>query len=652
MKKLYRLICIFGFFSLISFLKMSAGYPEPELLPADENVQLAVEVKKYAEQIIDEEQRLRNKDKSLSEMDKANSFIQIAQSYSNSQNYPKANEFYSKALSLRGEVMNANSKYYLLEKIASNFEVYDKDSALFYYEEILNAKNIEDSSWVASIYMQSADLYIDYKSDADKAFSKYKEAFHIYSAMNDLNGVIQSYMKMARIYLIKNEYNNAIEYSSLALNIATETANNAGISEANTIIGISKYYLENYDESLNKLNKGLEWAKIDSVPGVPAEIYLYLSKVYKIKENYNKSRAYYKEFFVTKQHGAILHNDNKFFRLKSMQSLVSELAKRRNGLLKSEIKTANEKSQRILFIGAGSLAFFLLLFLIIVSRIRSKSKNALEEKSYEVKKLTKALNNLKYDIESSKNYNDELKNDIQNNKHKISELESVLDKLNSIISRDLQEPLKSVLLDSYVLLKNFRKMQHVQLEQNIDIIHRSTQKIVEFLENLILWEKLRNDRIEFNPDGCNLLEIAENAIKQFQAESEKKNIKIDLKIDKELSIFADKSLAGAIIEKLLSNSFKFSNKGIIRIGARKSNGNVSVTISDQGNGMDEETVSSLFCVNNNRRPTLDKSNNGSGLGLILSKRLIDLHGGEIHVKSAPGKGSEFKIQFPNANKLN
>ena len=106
----------------------------------------------------------------------------------------------------------------------------------------------------------------------------------------------------------------------------------------------------------------------------------------------------------------------------------------------------------------------------------------------------------------------------------------------------------------------------------------------------------------------------------------------------------------AILRNLVSNAIKFTNiGGAININAEEKSENAIISVSDNGIGMSDETISKLFRLDANLSTRGTENEKGTGLGLYLCREFVDKHGGRIWVESKPGAGSTFKLTLPYSN---
>ncbi|HBN06602.1 MAG TPA: hybrid sensor histidine kinase/response regulator, partial [Bacteroidales bacterium] len=134
---------------------------------------------------------------------------------------------------------------------------------------------------------------------------------------------------------------------------------------------------------------------------------------------------------------------------------------------------------------------------------------------------------------------------------------------------------------------------------------------------------------------------------QLRAMADKKNIQIEVSVPNNLSISIDKFMISTVLRNLITNAIKFTPKfGLININVEEEVSNIKVSVKDNGVGIDDENISRLFKITEKFSMQGTEQEEGTGLGLILSKEFIDLHNGEIMVESQIGKGSTFTFTLP------
>ena len=176
-------------------------------------------------------------------------------------------------------------------------------------------------------------------------------------------------------------------------------------------------------------------------------------------------------------------------------------------------------------------------------------------------------------------------------------------------------------------------------------------KTHELLENLLTWAITQNKTVVCNPLMLKVNDIVEKELKVLSQVAIKKLINIENNIPVNLEIYADLMMFETIIRNLVSNAIKYTfPNGNIKINAQMTNKEgktfTEIKIIDNGVGLKEDQLSTLFSLSNNSSTKGTENEAGTGLGLVLCKEFIDLHGGAINAESKFNEGSTFICVFP------
>lgn len=128
---------------------------------------------------------------------------------------------------------------------------------------------------------------------------------------------------------------------------------------------------------------------------------------------------------------------------------------------------------------------------------------------------------------------------------------------------------------------------------------------------------------------------------------EEKNIQVNNKINVGTTAYADRNVFGTIMRNLLSNAIKFTaENGRVALHATTESDHTLISVSDTGQGISKEHLDNLFRVKSNHYTKGNSNGQGTGLGLILCKELVEKSNGKIWAESTPGEGSTFKFTLP------
>lgn len=188
-------------------------------------------------------------------------------------------------------------------------------------------------------------------------------------------------------------------------------------------------------------------------------------------------------------------------------------------------------------------------------------------------------------------------------------------------------------------------------QKQVKIIHDSASFLVKIIDETLEVSKLDADKLVLNHEDFNLNEFFETTINQIQSLVEKKNNTVTLTIEEGVAAHykGDKFRLKQILFNLLGNAVKFTENGKIEIIARTNlpeSKNLIIEVKDTGIGMTAEEQSRIFNEYEQADHLIDKKFGGTGLGLPITKKLVNLFNGKITVISEKGKGSSFIIELP------
>jgi signal transduction histidine kinase len=221
------------------------------------------------------------------------------------------------------------------------------------------------------------------------------------------------------------------------------------------------------------------------------------------------------------------------------------------------------------------------------------------------------------------------------------------EKFIAILAHDLKSPFNSILGFLDLLSNNIRKYDIDKIEKQINLVNDTAKIFYLLLEDLLLWARASSDKMIYEPKKLNFTAIYDDVITTLRLMAEAKNISIHkIALDK-MHVFADKNMLTTILRNLVSNAIKFTHKnGRIDVYAEKTPTNVTITVSDNGIGIEPKALNRLFDISHIITTCGTEKENGTGLGLLVCKELVEKHGGKIWAESELGKGSDFKFTLP------
>jgi signal transduction histidine kinase/HAMP domain-containing protein len=216
------------------------------------------------------------------------------------------------------------------------------------------------------------------------------------------------------------------------------------------------------------------------------------------------------------------------------------------------------------------------------------------------------------------------------------------------MSHELRTPLNAVIGFSEVLLERmFGELTDKQDEYLRDI-HSSGRHLLSLINDILDLSKIEAGRMELEPTAFDLPQAIENAMMLVRGRADAHGIRLDAALDPRLATFrGDERKFKQVMLNLLSNAVKFTGEGgHVSVRAMLVDGSVEVSVTDTGIGIAPEDQQAVFEEFRQVGTDYARKREGTGLGLALTKRFVELHGGAIGVKSALGEGSTFTFTLP------
>lgn len=278
-------------------------------------------------------------------------------------------------------------------------------------------------------------------------------------------------------------------------------------------------------------------------------------------------------------------------------------------------------------------------FIVYIIGFLNKNEKYADLNLIDITERKEAEEKLKKVLDDFTVANKELQQSIQLNADK--------DLFISVLAHDLRNPFGVLLGYTELLSENISNLKIHEIRKYVNEINKSSHDTYSLLEDLLKWSRVRTGKVPFELQKFNFINICREVIEILRPNALKKNIKISCSSNEEIDFMADAEMIKAVFRNLISNAIKFTEcDGIISISARKTDGNIVFTVSDNGIGIEPERLPKLFDIAQFHTTPGTGNETGTGLGLLLCKEFIEKHGGKIWVESHVGKGSTFYFNIP------
>jgi two-component system, OmpR family, sensor histidine kinase VicK len=216
----------------------------------------------------------------------------------------------------------------------------------------------------------------------------------------------------------------------------------------------------------------------------------------------------------------------------------------------------------------------------------------------------------------------------------------------NIAAHELRTPIQPILSLSELLRSKISDNNDEQKEL-LDTIIRNAKRLQRLADDILDVTKIESQSLQLKKERFNITQMILNALADYRRndtnkEGEKEKIKVVVAFKEDIFVEADRDRLNQVICNLISNAFKFTEEeGIVSITAEKKDNQILISIKDSGAGIDQEILPILFSK------FVSKSFSGTGLGLFISRNIIEAHGGKIWAENnLDEKGARFSFSLP------
>jgi len=510
-------------------------------------------------------------------------------------------------------------------KLTKSIEYYDK--ALKLYREIGYKKGEAVCLMNKGIVFDDcAKLAVDNKIQKEKynaAIENYEQAMVIFYEINDIRSTADCNLNIASLYynlylnkkdtlLTKVEYNSIEKYFKSSLNLYYKSNDLYGASMALENLATIKIDYAKSDRSkkpylfsaIKQANKSLVLADSVGALFLKYDAYFALFNAYKNLKQFDKALKYHELYLITKDS---VHSIEQFEAIEEMETRYN-VEKKNSEIQQLQIQKIKDENLQNIFLFIIAFLIVVALFLIFFFRQRIKINAILNKKNTQLKQLNSTQN-----------------------------------RLMSIISHDFKAPLSAFYSITNSLKTKFDKIERKEIDNFLNRMLNSSIALKMQLENMLNWAINQQREIIVNKKMYNLSVLSYKVIIILQEFANEKFITIENDIKDECEIETDGRLFSIVLNNLITNAVKFSAaNSTVYLSSKRENNHVIISVKDTGIGMDKQMAKNLFTDN---AKSASSENSGTGLGLIVSKDIIEKLGGKIWAESTLNKGTEIFVEL-------
>lgn len=430
------------------------------------------------------------------------------------------------------------------------------------------------------------------------------------------------YNNMALVYSDMEEYKRALDILLLSLDLAQKTDDLYTIGSIYTNLGSIYGKLKKQDDALYYLHRALRIAKNMKFKHLELEVYDELSGLHAGLGSYASAYNWRLRYDTVYKN---LFNENQSEQIARIRGLYEQQIKDQE-IEQLHSQTQVQKTLNIVFVVFIVVIIALIIIITVNLRTKKKTNQILAQRN---KQLSSAMDKLSQSGEE------------------LESLNRSKDRIFSVVAHDLRNPVAAVTGFSELLYENFDEFSGETQKEYLLQIVQGTQRIQNLLENLLVWARSQMKAITYEPEKLKVKDVLDECVRQLSANIDHKKVSCHVKVDKQCIVYADKAMIDTVFRNLIINAIKFSFPGgKIWITSSMNSDGCTVSVSDEGIGIQPEIQKKLFDPNEGISSLGTTGESGSGLGLIICSEFLEKNKGTIRVESQPGNGSTFIVSLP------
>lgn len=525
------------------------------------------------------------------------------------EKYIESEQYYIEAENIKGQA----TVYSYLASLYSVQNDYAK--ANYYFDKTITIFTENKDTTSLAIVLQNKGNAFRKIGEHDSALVYFNESLELFRYKKIDLGVAYNLGNIGLVYAAKSDFSRAEENLNKALQILEKYSDSYAIADFS--IHMAESYLKNGNtkEALPLVHRGLALALNDGLQEQIRDASLLLSRIYAQTKDYEKAYHHHAQYIAYRDS---ISNEEVIRRMADLRTDFEVSQKQ------AEIDLLNQKRERNYILGLALLIFTLLLTVLAIVLYRSnRAKRA-------ANKLLHAQNN---------------RLELQHNK--LEKLNNTKDRFFSIISHDLRGPVNAFNGISELIKYYISHNEMGQLREVSEYIDKSARQLTSLLDNLLDWSVKQQGAFPFRPKMIHLNPLLQESIDIFRVAAHAKKISLQLNVEEEIHLFADRNSLMTILRNLLNNALKFTGKdGLVTVSAYTENGFAKINVIDTGIGIPEEKVESLFLLKEKSVSQGTAGEKGLGIGLNLVHEFTQMNKGKLFATSEVGAGSIFTVKLP------
>ncbi len=505
-------------------------------------------------------------------------------------------------------------------------------------------------------YNEAAQTYWDY-DHTDEALQYFNQSLVLNQELGNNQGVKSLYNFMGLIYSDRKQYDKSLEMYNKALSLIRQTGRrDANLAEALKNIAYVYEVQGKYDLSITNLEEAFKIARELSNTGLMRTTAFNLADNYRKTGNKEKELEYLDVFNTIDK--AVVREEAQDAKTQAQQAQIA--ARQQVAASQAEARDIQQRVQGLSneLKAKDSLTLFLQQQNVILEKEKELQaqqelarQTAERNRFYALLSITGIVLLIGLGLWQIYRYRQQraLFKLEQERVKQLEQIDKLKDQFLANTSHELRTPLNGIIGIAESLFDGANVGNPTDWKENLILIISSGKRLSNLVNDILDFSKLRNHDLVLNAKPLDLRSLGELVLKINQPMSKGKNLKLVNNISDVLPFASgDEERIEQVLHNLIGNAVKFTETGTVTLDAKKENDHLVVMVKDTGIGIPEDKFETIFQEFEQVDGSITRVFGGTGLGLVIARQLIELHGGSIWVESVLGKGSTFFFTLPLA----
>ncbi len=565
--------------------------------------------------------------------------------YNQLRQHAKAIESLKLALDIRERIGDTLTIASTLNNLAMCFRATNQLDAAYsiYQRSNMLARKVNYTTGI-SFTLNNMGLILMELKDFPGAINYFEESIAVKSSVKDTASMASTYVNLGRLYTQTGEFQKALSNFEHAAQYHKLKRNNLGLSETYTSIASLYLKMGNAPWAFTYLKRAEEFINFDE-SSIQALSYLKThSDYYLAVRNYQKAHETLSDYVAKYETFFNESISNQVAEFSFMYE--SERVEQEKALLEVKLDLEKTKNQKSLILQYAITMLAISLFVLLVGSLLFIRR--LRKRRRELEKANSDLNNLNTHLETIVESRTQ---DLLSTLHKAQESDKLKSMFLANMSHEIRTPLNGIL--GFTRLLSDNSLTASERKQYMDLIVRRGRNLLQIINDIINISLIDSGQVQIRPTSFNLNQLLYDLYTMFNSdEYDRKMSNVELRLKLSLSdsrsfITADPNRIEQVITNLLDNAFKFTSSGYVEYGYDiLPNNTIKFFVKDTGIGIPPDSKDKLFSRVSHRQDDDPYLKRGAGLGLPISKGLVQLLNGRIWFESEIDKGTTFYFTIP------